>query len=587
MPAPRIEGGIEILCTNKRSVCRRAHERRNGEILMDRSIHTRWIGAVLLVIAFLTTPVASYAGLSVQNGRVVDGNGSQFVIRGVNYPFVWYTSRYPSSTQQDFANMAATKANAVRIVLGTGAQYTRTTGSQLTNLIQWSKNNKMIAILEVHDSTGYGDSGAPNAVHITNAVSYWQSSDVKSALQGQEDYVIINIANEPFGNNSSGSAVNDTANAIRSLRNAGFTHMLMVDAANWGQDWSGTTKNSASTIFNADTRRNTVISVHMYEVYQDSTTISNYMQAYQSAGVPLVVGEFGADHQGAAVDEGSIMAQAQQRGVGYIGWSWSGNGSCCTSLDIVSSFSTSLTSWGNILVNGGNGLKATASPASIFAGTSSLNVSTGSLSYSAGSGSASISVTSNVNWSASDNSSWITVSPTSGSNNGSVSVSVTANTASNNRTGTVTISGGGISRTVSVTQNGTSSTVGTIALTAAPGNGQITLNWSFSNVTAGNQEVYRDTDSNPSGRTRIAQLNSSARSYTATGLSNGTTYYFWVKNIAGSVTTDSSAVSGTPSGGGSTCNWYGTTFPYCSVDNGGWGWENNQSCISRSLCASQ
>lgn len=38
---------------------------------------------------------------------------------------------------------------------------------------------------------------------------------------------------------------------------------------------------------------------------------------------------------------------------------------------------------------------------------------------------------------------------------------------------------------------------------------------------------------------------------------------------------------------GGTCNWYGNSFPLCSSDNGGWGWENSQSCISRSLCNSQ
>ena len=93
------------------------------------------------------------------------------------------------------------------------------------------------------------------------------------------------------------------------------------------------------------------------------------MQAFANAGLPLVIGEFGADHQGQPVDEGTIMSQAQQRGIGYLGWSWSGNGSCCTSLDVVSNFGTSLTSWGNILVNGNNGVRQTAVMASVYGGT--------------------------------------------------------------------------------------------------------------------------------------------------------------------------------------------------------------------------
>ncbi len=58
----------------------------------------------------------------------------------------------------------------------------------------------MIAVLEVHDSTGWSDSRP--AVNISNAVQYWTSSDIRAAINGQENFVIINIANEPFGNNT-------------------------------------------------------------------------------------------------------------------------------------------------------------------------------------------------------------------------------------------------------------------------------------------------------------------------------------------------------------------------------------------------
>lgn len=64
-----------------------------------------------------------------------------------------------------------------------------------------------------------------------------------------------------------------------------------------------------------------------------------------------------------------------------------------------------------------------------------------------------VTVSSNVPWSVSSNSAWLTVSPASGSNNGSFTISATANdNTSFARTDTVTVSGGGISRTISVTQ---------------------------------------------------------------------------------------------------------------------------------------
>ena len=415
------------------------------------------IGALALFISS-----ASLAGFSISNGQLVDNNGVPFVMRGMAYPFAWFTQRYPSQTQQDIVNMSATRANTVRFVLGTGAQFTRSSGAQVAQLIQWAKDNRMIAVLEVHDSTGWSESTP--AAPISNAVAYWTSSDIRAAINGQENFVIINIANEPFGNTTTSNYTPNTISAIQSLRNAGITHTLMVDAANWGQDWSNTMRSNATQIWNADTRRNLVFSVHMYEVYAQASAVTSYMQAFDDMSLPLVIGEFGADHQGQAVDEGTIMAQAQQRGNGYLGWSWSGNGSCCASLDIVSNFGTALTNWGQILVNGTNGIRATSVPATVFpTGGSNLTVSPAAISLAAAASSAPVQVTANVSWNATDNQSWLSVAPTAGTNNGSFTVSATGNTGATSRTGTVTVSGGGISRTISVSQAGQSGTGGIVS----------------------------------------------------------------------------------------------------------------------------
>ena len=234
-----------------------------GEVM---SIVLRALRRASILFTLLLLPVASFAGFSVSNGQLVDNNGTPFVMRGINYPYTWYQSR---PTQQDFAAMAATGANTVRLVLSTGGQWPRITGAQVSQFIQWSKDNRMIAVLEVHDSTGWTES-AP-AVPISNATAYWPSSDIRAAINGQENFVIINIANEPFGNNTTANYTPDTIAAIQALRNAGLTHTLMVDAANWGQDWSNTMRSNAMQIWNADTRRNLVFSVHMYEVYAQAS----------------------------------------------------------------------------------------------------------------------------------------------------------------------------------------------------------------------------------------------------------------------------------------------------------------------------
>jgi len=77
-------------------------------------------------------------------------------------------------------------------------------------------------------------------------------------------------------------------------------------------------------------------------------------------------------------------------------------------------------------------------------------------------GNASVSVDTNLsscNWTASENLSWVSISPGSGSGEGSVTVNVSANTGST-RSGSVTIAG----RPFSITQDAQSSTTSTIAL---------------------------------------------------------------------------------------------------------------------------
>ncbi|MCU0425236.1 MAG: carboxypeptidase regulatory-like domain-containing protein [Candidatus Kapabacteria bacterium] len=66
----------------------------------------------------------------------------------------------------------------------------------------------------------------------------------------------------------------------------------------------------------------------------------------------------------------------------------------------------------------------------------------------------SVTVTSNVVWTASSNQAWATVTPVSGTNNGALTINVAANPNTTQRTATITITGGGITRTITVTQNG-------------------------------------------------------------------------------------------------------------------------------------
>lgn len=432
----------------------------------------------LLALVLTTTALSASAGFQVSGRNLLDGNGNVFVMRGINHAYTWYTGENGS-----FADIAATGANTVRVVLSNGTQWTRNNGDEVQNIIDLCKANSLICVLEVHDSTGYPEQGS--ATHITNATNYWLSSDILPVIQGQEDFVILNIANEPFGNNVAESTyVNDTRSAIQALRNGGLQHTLMIDAGNWGQDWQNLMRNNAPEIFSSDPDSNVIFDVHMYEVYGNASSVNDYMQAFASNNLHLVVGEFGATHGGSNVDEDSILAFAQQFGFGYLGWSWSGNGSCCADLDIALNFDAgNLSSWGSRLIEGSNGIRQTSQIASVYTGGSS----SGDSSSSSGSSS----------------------------------------------------SGGG-------DENCTWSD-GTV--------------WPMCEIDTGDWGWEN-------GQSCVSQ------SICPSGSSSGSS--------SGGSSSSSSSGSGT---GGTSCTWTdGSVWAMCEVDTGGWGWENNQSCVSSSIC---
>ena len=316
------------------------------------------LGLLLPLLALGTPAHAAPTGFRVENGRLLEASGNDFMMRGVNHAHTWYPDRIDA-----LAHIKAKGANTVRVVLSSGDRWTRNDASDVANVVARCKQNRLICVLEVHDTTGYGEQSG--AVTLSRAADYWIS--VQSALTGQENHVIVNIGNEPHGNSGYANWTADTRAAIQKLRAAGFDHTLMVDAPNWGQDWAFTMRDNAAAVFAADPDANTVFSIHMYGVFDTAAEISDYLGRFVAAKLPIVIGEFGHDHSDGNPDEDTILAVAQQLRLGYLGWSWSGNGGGVEYLDMVTGFDPDrLTAWGQRLFNGADGIAATAEEAEIY-----------------------------------------------------------------------------------------------------------------------------------------------------------------------------------------------------------------------------
>jgi hypothetical protein len=71
-------------------------------------------------------------------------------------------------------------------------------------------------------------------------------------------------------------------------------------------------------------------------------------------------------------------------------------------------------------------------------------------------------------------------------------------------------------------------TAKSVDLQATADSYSVRLNWSLTGITARAQEVYRDTDANPNGRSRIGFMRN-GNSFVDDNVTQGMTYYYWIK----------------------------------------------------------
>lgn len=296
-------------------------------------------------------------GFTVSGSKLLDANGNEFIFRGINHSHTWFKDELDTA----FKAVAQTSSNTVRVVLSDGVQWTKDDVSSVKEIVDLCKELEMVAILEVHDATG------KNSVSdLEKAADYW--IEIKDALVGNEAYVILNIANEWYGDWKSDVWADGYKKVIPQLREAGIKNTILVDSAGWGQYGKSLAEKGAE-VFAADPLGNTMFAIHMYgSAGKNEKTIKSNIDNAIAEGLCVCIGEFGYLHSDGDVDEDFIMSYCEEIDVGYLGWSWKGNGGGVEYLDIATEWDGSVLSadWGEKLINGENGIKATAKKCTVF-----------------------------------------------------------------------------------------------------------------------------------------------------------------------------------------------------------------------------
>ena len=296
-------------------------------------------------------------GFYVEGTKLYDANGNEFIMRGVNHAHTWFKGELHTAIPA----IAETGANTVRIVLSNGYQWTKDSLESIIEIVDLCKQYKMIAVLEVHDGTGKNDASI-----LEGIVDYW--IEMKDALIGNEAYVILNIANEWYGEWGEDKWAEHYISQIPRIREAGIRNLIMVDSAGWGQ-YPKSVAMCGKDVLAADPLGNTMFSIHMYGTAgKTEKVIKRNIDNVLKQELCVCIGEFGFDHSDGDVKEEYIMQYCTEIGVGYLGWSWKGNGGGVEYLDIANEWDGSVLSanWGENLINGTNGIRETSEICSVF-----------------------------------------------------------------------------------------------------------------------------------------------------------------------------------------------------------------------------
>ena len=323
-------------------------------------------------------------GFHTDGVRLLDANGKEFLMRGYNYSYAWQKNWWGAA----FSTAKKYNCNALRIQLSDGQKNLGgyCDANQVSSLIKSCKDNHFIGVFNVQDTGGGNDANV-----LLHAADYWVG--IKNAVIGQEKYCIVNIGNEWMG--SPGRDCNgewgdyqenlwsDTyIEAVRRIRSAGIKNTLMIDCNGYGQYADIIWKEGQRILdedkkYFEDGKPNIIFSIHFYEkaCYWDyekgvGSRVAHSIDKALSIGAPVCIGEYAYSRKSEEwkMDWETIQDYSKTMNIGYLGWSFTGNGDAeSQGLDMFNSDGSQMYKNGEcIILHPNDGILATSVICSVY-----------------------------------------------------------------------------------------------------------------------------------------------------------------------------------------------------------------------------
>ena len=323
-------------------------------------------------------------GFHTDGVRLLDANGKEFLMRGYNYSYAWQKDLWGAA----FSTAKKYNCNALRIQLSDGQKDLGgyCDADQVSKLISSCKENHFIGVFNVQDTGGGNDKNV-----LLHAADYWVG--IKNAVIGQEKYCIVNIGNEWMG--SPGRDCNgewgdyqenlwsDTyIEAVRRIRSAGIKNTLMIDCNGYGQYADIIWKEGQRILdedkkYFKDGKPNIIFSIHFYEkaCYWDyekgvGSRVAHSIDKALSIGAPVCIGEYAYSRKSEEwkMDWETIQDYSKTMNIGYLGWSFTGNGDAeSQGLDMFNNDGSKMYKNGEcIILHPNDGIQATSVICSVY-----------------------------------------------------------------------------------------------------------------------------------------------------------------------------------------------------------------------------
>ena len=255
------------------------------------------------------------AHFQLRGRHLYDGCGEKVVLRGINHmTYFMEPTGLPS-----YNEIAKTGANVVRIMW-----MLEGSADDLDVVLTNARNAQLIPMIELHDATGRWEM-------LPKLVDYWVRPDIVAVLQAHQAYLLLNIGNEVGGYVKPETFQSGYQLAVQRMREANLRMPLVIDAPGEGRDID-TLQATFANLIEADPDHNLLFSIHTWwwaSAGYSAETIRTVFAKAAADEMPLIVGEFAARwtaEAGGEIPYQAILEEAQRHQIGYLAWSWGGEG---------------------------------------------------------------------------------------------------------------------------------------------------------------------------------------------------------------------------------------------------------------------